>query len=164
MGIVKKTLLIIASIFFIITIGLFLLSRFFFLDEYLELEKEDAFQKVEQSLNFLDNKISSIKTTAIDYAAWDDTYDFVSKYNQNYVDSIFTDELFENLKLNFFALVDNNGKMVFISQYDLKNHKLIVSNDTLGKALINEGKLINYDKEKLENPGIHGLAKLNGIP
>lgn len=155
MSIIKKTLLIIASIFFIITIGLFLLSRFFFLDEYLELEKEDASRKVEQSLNILDNKISSIKTTAIDYAAWDDTYDFVSKYNQNYVDSIFTDELFENLKLNFFALVDNNGKMVFISQYDLENHKLIVNNDTLEKALLNKEKLIS---------GMQGLVKLNGIP
>ena len=164
MGIAKKTLITIASIFFIITIVLFLYSRFFFLNEYLKLEKEDASLKVEQSLNILDNKISSIKMTAVDYAAWDETYNFVSEYNHNYVDSTFTNEFFENLKINFFALFDNNGKMVFISQYDFKNHKLIVNNDTLEKALLNNEKLINYNKEKLENSGVQGLVKLTGIP
>ena len=120
MSITKKTLLIVASMLTVTIILLFLYFRFFVLNDYLKLEEQYLTKNVEQSIKILNNKIDSMVTTSLDWSAWDDTYYFISNGNQYYIDSNLVDENYTNLRLNFFALIDNNENIKFIGLYDLK--------------------------------------------
>ena len=161
MSITKKTLLVIASMLAVIIIFLFLYFRFFVLNDYLKLEEQYLTKNVEQSIKVIDNKINSMLSTSWDWCAWDDTYNFISDGNQDYIDSNLMDETYANLDLNLFALIDNNENIKYIGLFDLKNNTPVEVSDDFKTALLNEEKLFHHDNEQSE---VAGIALLNDIP
>ena len=161
MSITKKTLLIIASMLIVIIISLFFYFRFFVLNDYLKLEEQYLTKNIEQSIKILNNKINSMLTTSRDWSSWDDTYYFISDGNQDYIDSNLVDENYTNLRLNFFALIDNNKNIKYIGLFDLKNKTPVEVSDDFKTALLNEKKLIHHDNEQSK---VAGITLLNGIP
>ncbi len=74
MGIVRKTVIVVASILTVIVIALFLYSRFVILKDYLRLEEESTIKNIEQAKNIFDARIDKIATGAEDYAFWDESF------------------------------------------------------------------------------------------
>ncbi|MGZ5486594.1 MAG: diguanylate cyclase, partial [Nitrososphaeraceae archaeon] len=109
----------------------------------------------------LNNKIDSMLTTSQDWSSWDDTYYFISDGNQDYIDSNLVDENYINLRLNFFALIDNNKNIKYIGLFDLKNNTSVEVSDDFKTALLNEKKLIHHDNEQSK---VFGITLLNDIP
>src|SRR5674536_182937 len=142
MSITKKTLFVVASTLAGIIILLFLYFRFFVLNDYLKLEEQYLTKNTEQSIKILNNKINSMVTVSQDWSSWDDTYHFISDGNQDYIDSNLVDENYTNLRLNFFALIDNNKNIKYIGLFDLKNNTPVEVSDDFKTALLNEKKLI----------------------
>ena len=161
MSITKKTLLIVASMLAVTIVFLFLYFRFFVINDYLKLEEQYLTKNVEQSTKILNNKINSMFTTSQDWSSWDDTYNFISNGNQDYIDSNLVDENYTNLRLNFFALIDNNENIKYIGLYDLKNNTPVEVSDDFKTALLNEKKLVHHDNEQSK---VAGITLLNGIP
>jgi sensor domain CHASE-containing protein len=161
MSITKKTLLVIASMLAVIIILLFFYFRFFVLNDYLKLEEQNLTKNIEQSIKILNNKINSMITTSRDWSAWDDTYYFISDGNQEYIDSNLVDENYTNLRLNFFALIDNNKNIKYIGLFDLINNTPVEVSDDFKTALLNEKKLVHHISEESE---VAGIALLNDIP
>jgi len=83
--------------------------------------------------------------TSQDWSSWDDTYNFISDGNQGYIDSNLVDENYTNLRLNFFALIDNNENIKYIGLFDLKNNTPVEVSGDFKTALLNEKKLIHHD-------------------
>ena len=63
MGIVRKTVIIVASMLAAIVLSLFLYSRFIILKDYIRLEEASAIKNIEQAKNIFDVRIDKIATS-----------------------------------------------------------------------------------------------------
>ena len=161
MSITKKTLLVVGSLLIVIILLLVFYFRFFVLTDYLNLEEQYLTKNIEQSLKVLNNRSNSMFATSQDWANWDDTHNYISDVNQAYADSNLSYFDYANLKLNFFALIDNNENIKYIGLFDLKNNTPVEVSNDFKTALLNEKKLIHHDSEQSK---VIGTIMLNGIP
>src|SRR6266567_3576073 len=113
MTIRKKILLFSALALGAFLAAVFLLSRFALLHGFSRLEKNYARESVYHLQNELDNEKSRLEIMARDYAQWDRTYEFMARENPEYIRTELTDDTFKIIRIGFFALLDNSGRVVF---------------------------------------------------
>jgi sensor domain CHASE-containing protein len=118
MGLRKKTLIIIVSVFLVLTASVILSSRFLVLKGFIDLEKEDTQLEVEHVWAEISNDISRIDSVAGDWAPWDDTYEFIHDRNQEYIESNLSADTLLNLKINFMMFVNRAGQLIFEKSVD----------------------------------------------
>lgn len=75
-------------------------------------EKSDAFEKIFKS------ELKSLEILCIDWAFWDDTYEFIKDRNERYIASNLVESTFVDTKINVMVFVDKNGELVFSKFYD----------------------------------------------
>ena len=154
MGIVRKTVIIVASILTAIVIALFLYFRFILLKDYIRLEEESTIKNIEQAKNIFDARIDKIATSAEDYAIWDESYFFMTNNNENYIDSNFNNATFDNLDINFYVLIDASKKIKYIFVYDLENKKRIEATKSFQESLLTEVGTSEQYQQSLKNQGV----------
>lgn len=154
MGIVRKTVIIVASILTAIVIALFLYFKFFILKDYIRLEEESTIKNIEQAKNIFDVRIDKIATSAEDYAIWDESYFFMTNNNENYIDSNFNNATFDNLDINFYVLIDASKKIKYIFAYDLENKKRIEATKSFQESLLTEVGTSEQYQQSLKNQGV----------
>jgi hypothetical protein len=86
------------------------------------IEKESMTKDIERVINSIVNEENSLHTVAGDYAAWDDTYQFVQDKNEEYVSSNFASDSFKNLHVNLVAVLDEQWNVVYARAYDWKKN------------------------------------------
>jgi sensor domain CHASE-containing protein len=77
-----------------------------------------------------------------DWSRWDDTYNFVSKPNPEYIKSNLPNDTFIDLRLNFIQLSDVSGKRVWAKSFDLVNEELIPIQEELVDIVSANSKVI----------------------
>ena len=123
MTIQKKSIIITCFSLFFFILLMAVVSRILVLGKFADLEEQNVRTNIGRVLSSLDDKLATLESKAADYAAWDDTYNFVDDGNKEYITSNFTDEGFQRLNLNFLFVVDNSGKVIFSKGYDLEGLK-----------------------------------------
>ncbi len=123
MNLVRKTLLIIASLLAFQFLGFYLSSRFFFLRNFTLIEEQYARRNLDRALAFLESQEQNLMALAKDWAAWDDTYDFIQTLSEEYISSNLVDETFEDLGLNLMLFINSSGEFTFSKAYDLELHR-----------------------------------------
>ncbi|MCL4417584.1 MAG: PAS domain S-box protein, partial [Actinobacteria bacterium] len=154
MGILRKTVIIIASIFTFIVLVLFLHSRFIMMEDYIELEEEGTIKNIEQAKNVFAAKIDKIAISAEDYAIWDDTFSFMANNNPDYIDSNFDNDTLDNLDINFIALVDTSKKIKYIYALDLENRERVEPTKSFEESLVKEVSASEQYSKSSENQGV----------
>ncbi len=97
---------------------------------YKDIENEQTKNSVNQTLATINYRLSELSEKVRDYAAWDDTYDFVQNYDQEYVTGNL-EMAFDNLRLNIIVITDKDGTHAYCQSYDLNNSKpLVTSQET----------------------------------
>lgn len=119
MSLRKKTLLSISIATIILITLLYATSQAILLTSFAELEEQKTQEHVERALNALVNEMNALEQITIDYAFWDDTYAFMSDYNEAYLTSNYVDETFIYNRLNLVALLDTAGEPRFIRFFDI---------------------------------------------
>lgn len=117
----KKTWLVVSLALTVLFSLLYLVLRIILLNSFSDLEDHDVRRNMERVLNAVAAETSNLGATTQDWAAWDDTYAFVSDRNQEYIESNLIDETFANLQLSLMLFVDTSGQIVFGKAYDLEN-------------------------------------------
>lgn len=140
MGIVKKTLIIVATILITVIIAFYFILRFSVLNDYLELEKVEITNDIAQALKIIKVKTADLERTASNYASWDYTYSFISEGNEDFAKTNISDEFFQNLEINIFALIDNNKQIKSVTLYDLNSKSSL----NVPESLKNELRGPNY--------------------
>ena len=120
-----KTVMVVAATAAIVVGVVFAVSQFIFMRSFQAIENRNTTQAVEQVTGALSHRIKSLHTLNHDWAAWDDTYNFVQHpgENQNYIESNPTDTTFANAELNFILIIDTTGNLIFGKAFDLNNNK-----------------------------------------
>lgn len=86
--------------------------------DYLELERVAVETDVERGLHTLNTRLDTLLRTTIDYAYWDDTYQFARGELPNYVERGTVRNIFAFHDINLVVILDPNGTVIYSEGYE----------------------------------------------
>jgi signal transduction histidine kinase len=119
MNLRRKTILTMTVTPIIMILIMYVGAQFILMDNYVALEKQRAELNVKRGLSALSTVLSGLDSTVSDWAAWDDTYNFIQDSNDDYIDSNLVDDTFVNLDLNIMLFINSEGTVVYGKAFDL---------------------------------------------
>ena len=150
----KKALIIIGGTIITLFIILYTASHSILLNSYITLEEKNTRTNVDRALNGLSVMISHINNITGDYAAWDDTYEFIYNFNEGYIESSLNDYAFIENDLNFILYLDNLGQLVFSKGFDLNEGRETPVIDSIMECLTEKDCLFNHEDTNSRKSGV----------
>lgn len=157
MSLRKTALTIILCTFAGLFALLYVAFRHIVMDQFLELEHSLAVQQVDQVRAALRSEIEHIDSFVWDWASWDDTYEFVVRKNQAYIDSNLIDDTFSEIGLSHILFFDMSGKQVWGSSYDLRNGQRVTVPLSLLRRLEGGPEILDFSGGKRKESGLIAL-------
>ncbi len=157
MNLHKKVLSIIALTFLLL---IFILAGMFkktLLQNFITLEEQLTRQNTERVVNTLQSEIDTLSSFAMDWARWDDTYNFMKRPDEAFINSNMVDETFIDQRLNYIALVNTAGEIVYSKMFDLETEE----EQPFLKSLLGH---LTADSLLLHHPSFHGTSGLLQLP
>ncbi|MFW5488835.1 MAG: EAL domain-containing protein [Desulfovibrio sp.] len=109
----RATIFSIAAVFLLLVGIQFLLTDALIRGEFKGLEQEKAYQYLSRAEGAIEQTTAHLRMLVSDWAWWSDSYEFVLKPNQEYVDSNLTAGILNNLQLNALVYYDMNGTVLW---------------------------------------------------
>ncbi len=123
MNIYKKTALITCITLLCMVVVLYVASDAILLSGFTKAEQQDTRRNVERVNMALMDDISALEKVAGDWAAWDETYDFIQDGNLSYVERNAPTSSFVDLNLNLMMFVNLSGGIVYARGFNTKTHE-----------------------------------------
>ena len=152
----SSTIMIFTLLFLMMAFSVYILINTVMMKSIDQLEEKNVGENIERAVNAIEQQEASLASTTKDWAAWDDTYEFVRNRNERYLESNIYEDVFVNLDLNIMAITDLSGNYIFSTGMDLENSKFIPVPPDLKKALDQVGILHNADPDF----AVSGIIKL----
>lgn len=154
MSLSKKTLLLLFVVLSFTVIISAILSQSLFMQSYLDLENQDILSDIARLQYTLEHEIENLSVLTNDWAAWDDSYDFMLDANPDFINSNLGQNTLENLDLNFMIYWNTDLQVHFFNYKPTddktgKNHQV-----EIGKFFINHPGLIVSDNMEEQQSGI----------
>lgn len=146
MKVKHKALLVISlSACMLIFLTYFIFSFTYF--GYINKQQQQEINRDFEVINILiDNEKDNLESTLMDWAYWDDTYQFIKDKNSKYIESNLMDNTLETLNLNMMTFLNSQGDLVY-------NKALQVEKDVLEE-------LIDYILSNEEKDAPSGLLSV----
>ena len=119
----KKTIVIIGLTLATLLAVFYLISSTVLLNGFEEVETEETRQDVKRSIDALVDDVTALENSTRNWAVEDDTYAFVNDGDDEYVKTIETS--FINNNLNLMLFIDSAGNPVFSEAFDLSAKKKV---------------------------------------
>jgi signal transduction histidine kinase/CheY-like chemotaxis protein len=100
---------------------------------FQQLEDSYAERDGERMLRAIERETDQLSTTALDWASWDDTYNYVQAGSEAYEDSNLGQATLEALHLSLMAIVGLDGRPVYAEVYDGAGEALPFPGDLLSE-------------------------------
>ncbi len=155
----NKTLLTISATFVGLIAILFVLSQTILLGGFRKLEEDDTRRNVGRALSALETEIKNLSSLNLDWASWDDSYQFIVERNTDYIKSNLNDETLAKQKLNLIMYLDSSGKIVFGKAIDHRGMKEVPLPKDLMRHLAPESPLLRHDDAKGIDDGLIVIDK-----
>lgn len=114
-----KTMLLISGTISGLLILVLLPLQVFLRNSYLSMEEEFLNRNIARAKNEIESMMATLNSTASDYAAWNDTYQFVVAPDTQYPEN-FGDATMLNSRLNLVLLLDRSNRVIFSRAFDLQ--------------------------------------------
>jgi two-component sensor histidine kinase/sensor domain CHASE-containing protein len=163
-----KNLLIFGSIWAIIILSVFLLSSFVLVRGFKHLEKIIVINNIDRVYNALNKSAKNLYKLNLDWAHWDDTYNFIQNVNKNYIKTNLTATTHQDTGLNTLLFYDKFGNLKYASYYDFATDKLaptpksILSYFKIHKQLVLHKNIKSYYYGAIKTP--IGLLLIASVP
>lgn len=115
----RSFLLIMALALILVLIATFVISRFTFIKSFQLIEEKHATGRIESVFTFFQAIEERLKGHARDWAAWDETYQFLKGENPEYPDRNLIEDTFKNLAISWMIYLDTEGEIVHQAGKDL---------------------------------------------
>ncbi len=141
----KSTTIFLLTVFTLVAIGATSFIRVTLLSELNDLEDKyvkEHIGRVEKNIQY---KLNQLQQIAQDYAAWDDSYHYISEHYPEYETVNLPLTTFENLDLDMMVYIHHEGHYVFAKGMDENQKKLVPIYKDLKKNLEKCGLLTNTD-------------------
>ena len=122
MSLRKQTLLLYGIILGLVAFFAYTLSRNILLKNYQDLERQQVETNTRRVINIIQTEIDQLSLSTVDWANWDDTYQFVQQPNEAYIASNFSLASLSNLELDLVLILDDQGQLVFSQGLDYETH------------------------------------------
>jgi PAS domain S-box-containing protein len=162
MKINNRIIVILCVVIVAFLIALAIISHFFILNAFSDIEHKQATEDMQRVLGRLNSEAGDVATTCRVWAQRDDTYKFVGDQNPGYIQANFAKPVsFENLKINYVLFYNSSGKLVYSRGFNPEDGttrevpeqlKTIVRNSILPGGIL------------LGVSGRNGYSLLNGEP
>ena len=115
----------------IIILILNFLSYKYFLSNFIDIEKVNNKNNIHTLLAIMDENLKSLENSVIDYAHWDDTYDYIKNKNKEYIYDNFREgsNTVETLNLHFMIFTDINNNKIYSNFSKKSEENLEIEND-----------------------------------
>jgi len=143
-------LVIVFTVLSMLTIGF--VARSTIMKSYLSLENENAIVEYERVHNGFNFMIHRLDTILVDWAHWDDIYDYMKDENLDFVYRNVVPTTFIDSEIEYFVLLNSEGEEVLERKYDLDQGYFTHVSETILKemgSLMNETGLIWVDGKTL---------------
>jgi signal transduction histidine kinase len=137
---------------------MYFVSSTFFLNGFIQVEKDDTSKNVERVNDAISDDINQINLVCKDYAGWDDTYQFINDANENYINVNLLNSTFTNLNLNIMLFFNSSGGLVFGNAYNLSNEAEIPIPASL-RNLSHDDLLLKHNDKESSYQGIFKLSE-----
>src|SRR5665647_862756 len=138
----KKTLGILTGVIIGIIIIFMVISFTFFLDNYRKMETGYVTDYSNLVLQNVQNEMNNLDMIVKDWGPWDDTYAFVAGEKPDYVAVNLGKPAFQNLRMNFILITNNQGDILYGEGYDLEKQVITPLRPDIVAELSREGSTL----------------------
>lgn len=121
-----KVLSVLLGAMLLFSAGEYAIQHWFVSPGILQLEEQQAEQDLLRVRQAIDNEIRHLDTFCYDWAAWDDSYQFVRSRSPQYIASNLNLSSFQVNRLNLIFLYDRQGRLLEGASYELEEGKPLV--------------------------------------
>jgi signal transduction histidine kinase len=118
-----KALLAIGAGFLVLSVGLFLGTRFVVLDAFARLEREEMLRTLGRVRAAIDDDLRALEGVTREWAASDDTYAFAQDRNAAGRRALEVDTTLVEHRLDVMAATDREGAILFARVFDHRAHR-----------------------------------------
>ncbi len=155
MSLLRKTIIVTGVTLIGLIIVLYAASQTILLNSYKDMEGREVREKTQRALDILADELSTMNNITADWAAWDDTYEFIEKAGDEYIQSNLVDTTFTGLKINYMVYVDTSGQVVFGKGVDINNgNRLFPVQETLRDHFVVNDPILNHSDPESSLTGI----------
>ena len=149
----------IMAVMLILTTGMvYLILHTVMQDKINILEDKYIIENVERTKKEIFKEIEVLDTIVMDWAVWDNSYQFMIDKNPEYIKANLSEDTLNNLKINIMLFIDNKGNLVHGEGYDLQKKESVPIDEALLKYIIDHSLLQNNDVKYRKS----GIVTLNG--
>ena len=148
MTISRKTFLIIVMTTVALVGLLFIVTWTLLHRSFLTLEREAVTQTVEQIKNTVNSEYENLAMTAVNWAAWDDTYIFVDDLNDTYVDENMSVDVFDPLRIDTVMYLNTANEVVYGRSFDYKTRQAGVLSEALRAYVTTENPFSGKEQDE----------------
>lgn len=113
MGSLRRQSLLMTSAILVIFLAIGSIITYFVMERSMrEFENRDAVQTQKRINILLNQQMFNMAKQTADYAVWSATYDFMEKFDSNYVKENYTEEIFDNLDIDYVYILRPDGSIV----------------------------------------------------
>ena len=149
----------IMAVMLILTAGMvYLILHTVMQDKINILEDKYIIENVERTKKEIFKEIEVLDTIVMDWAVWDNSYQFMIDKNPEYIKANLSEDTLNNLKVNIMLFIDNKGNLVHGEGYDLQKKESVPIDEALLKYIKDHSLLQNNDVKYRKS----GIVTLNG--
>jgi len=119
MSLRSKAIVLATIVTVVVMAVIYAVSTKIILGGFTNLEAQTTERLVENSVSILSDQSAYLRSKALDWGEWDDTYNFVVGRDPVYIQANMTDESFANLDINLIVITDSQGNVIFAKSFDL---------------------------------------------
>lgn len=102
---------------------------------FLGIERTDVRRNVDRARNAIASELTALESTIHDWAAWDDTVQFVEGTAPGYAGANLFADTFVNLRLNDMVFYDAAGRLVDARGFNLEQDEPVIPSESQIAAL-----------------------------
>ncbi len=140
----NKALTIVGSTVVALILILFISSKTILLGGFSMVENIHMAEDVERVLSAHSDELLELDTINYDWAAWDDTYEFIVDGNEDYIDSNLVDSTYTGIGLNLILFIDSSGRIVYGQGFDLESEEPLPVTESIGEHITVKSPLLDH--------------------
>ncbi|MBP7369860.1 MAG: EAL domain-containing protein [Arenimonas sp.] len=106
MGSLRRQSLLMTAVIFVICLAIGSMITYYVIERSMrEFESRDAIQTQKRINILLNQQLINMSKQAADYAIWTATYDFMDKFDSDYITDSYSEEIFDNLDIDQAYLI-----------------------------------------------------------
>lgn len=152
-----KNLFVIFVVLAMAVIVSYIISDTVLLGGYVKLEEKETLESVARLNDALSGELFNLQRITSDWAAWDDTYNFIEDSNSRYLETNLVVSTYTSLNLNLMVFLNSNGKIVYGQGFDLENMKFTGLPDGFSRYLKPGSALLEH---KNTSSAVRGILLL----